>query len=275
MGKQTKLQNTSKSAAARRILALANNPPTIDLAITLIAERLMVDVPHPPTDLRALGRRLNVSGFDSEKMPLSGELRRDGDQFRVAYSSYLPQPQRRFTIAHELGHAVFAMSGRNYPRGGEEVERICDRFAAEFLMPTAEFQRRLGSVVTAESLLALASLYKCPLQSVAIRATEFLPISVFMIQKQEVTWSYGAIVVRKGSFNNNGFYLKNALEVVTTNSAGNITFPMSGEVMLTEGHLSWVPLAYGTMTLCVLQKSKLTKPQTSRIYEPSNKLLAG
>ncbi len=275
MGRQTKLQKTSKSAAERRILALANNPPTIDLAIMLIAEKLLVDVPHPPTDLRVLGRRLNVSGFDSEKMPLSGELRRDGDQFRVAYSSYLSQAQRRFTIAHELGHAVFAMSGRNYPRGGEEVERICDMFAAEFLMPTAEFQARLGSVVTAESLLVLASLYRCPLQSLAIRAAEFQPISVFMIEKQEVRWSYGAIVVRDGSFSKNGFYMKNALESVKTNSAGNITFVMSGELMPTEGHLSWVPVANGTMALCVLQKSKQTKLQMSRASEPSSELIAG
>jgi hypothetical protein len=221
----------------------------------------MNDVPHPPTDLEALGRRLNVSGFDGEKMPLSGELRQHGDQFRVAYSSYLPQPQRRFTIAHELGHAVLATSGPNYPRGGEEVERICDMFAAEFLMPTAEFQRRLGNEVTAERLLNLASLFKCPLQSIAIRAAEFKALSVFMIENQEVEWSYGTGGVRKGPFNKNSFYMKNALELVTTNTPGCITFPMSGELMPTEGQLSWVSVGNGKMALCVLRKTQQIKHQ--------------
>src|SRR5215213_2728220 len=169
MSKHGQFLTRGTSAAVRRILDLAGSPPNIHTAIMLIAERLMDDVLTPPTDLEALAHCLNVSGFESEDMPLSGELRRIGSHFRVFYSSYLAPLQRRFTIAHELGHAVFALTGRNYPRTGEEVERICDMLAAEFLMPTVEFRNRLGEEPTAERILELSTLFKAPLFSTAIR----------------------------------------------------------------------------------------------------------
>jgi hypothetical protein len=238
----------------------------------VVAERFMVDVPHPPTDLEALARRLNVSGFEAEEMPISGELRRYGNQFRVIYSSYLPSTQRRFTIAHELGHAVFAMSGPNYPRGGDEVERICDKFAAEFLMPTAEFQSKLGRELTANSILELATIFKAPLYATAIRAAEFKDLSVFTVENREVTWTYG--IVRKGPFHKNNYYLRDALESVTTSPSGDITFPMSGEIALTEGRLTWISIANGNRALCLLQKSRPSKPQTWRAFGSVDELSA-
>lgn len=233
----------------------------------------MKDVPHPPTNLEVLAERLNVSGFDAEEMPLSGELRRHGSQFRVAYSSYLPLVQRRFTIAHELGHAVFAMSGPHYPRVGEELERICDMFAAEFLMPTTEFQNRLGDNPTVEKILELAAFFKSPLLSAAIRAAEFTNSAVFIIEDhQKVTWSYGG--VRKGPFHKNNYYLKNALELVITNPSGDITFAMSGERELTEGKLTWMPIANGNQSLCLLRKIRPSKVLTSRDFESGDNLSA-
>jgi Zn-dependent peptidase ImmA (M78 family) len=272
MGRQKQSHIGGRSAAARRILALAGNPPDIDIAIQVVAEKLLEDVPHPPTDLEVLAQRLNVIGFDAEEMPLSGELRRERNQFRVVYSSYLPLPQRRFTIAHELGHAVFAMSGPKYPRAGEEVERICDMFAAEFLMPTTEFQTKLGHDLTAERLLELANIFKAPLYSTAIRAAEFEDLSVFTVEDQEVTWSYG--MVRKGPFHKNNYYLKNALELVTASPSDNITFPMSGEMDPTEGRLSWASIANGKRTLCLLRKIRPSKVFTRGAFEPADELRA-
>lgn len=267
MHKRKLSRTANTSAAKRRILALAGHPPDIDLAVQVVAENLMKDVPHPPTDLEVLARRLNVSGFDAEAMPLSGELRRVGTQFRVVYSSYLPLPQRRFTIAHELGHAVFAMSGPNYPRGGEEVERICDMFAAEFLMPTAEFKVRLGDNLSAKKLLELANFFKAPLLSTAVRAAEFQALSVFTVENDEVTWSFGGDVL-KGPLRKNSYYLKQALESITVNSSGDVTFPVSGELTRTEGRLSWTTIANGSRTLCLLRKIKSPDNFTSHTVEP-------
>lgn len=274
MGSKQAHSNTkSISAAERRILSLAGNPPDIDIAVMVVAENLMKDVPHPPTNLEALAERLNVSGFDAEEMPLSGELRRRGKQFRVAYSSYLPLPQRRFTIAHELGHAVFAMSGPRYPRVGEDLERICDMFAAEFLMPTTEFQGKLGDNPTAEKILELSNFFKAPLLSTAIRAAEFQDeSSVFTVENKEVAWSYGK--VRKGAFHKNNYYLKNALESVLVVPKGDIVFPISGELDPVEVRLTWIPISNGKQKLCLLQKARPSKLVTKHIFESADELRA-
>ena len=50
----------------------------------------------------------------------------------------MPGDLLRWTLAHEVGHAVLH---RNYV--GEDVEEEADRFAAEFLMPEAEVGRHL------------------------------------------------------------------------------------------------------------------------------------
>jgi Zn-dependent peptidase ImmA (M78 family) len=272
MGKKKQSYIGSRSAAARRILALAGNPPDIEIAIQVVAEKLLKDVPHPPTNLEVLAQRLNVIGFDAEEMPLSGELRRERNQFRVVYSSYLPLPQRRFTIAHELGHAVFALSGPKYPRAGAEVERICDMFAAEFLMPATVFQTKLGHDLTAERLLELAAIFKAPLYATAIRAAEFEDLSVFTIEDQEVTWAYG--VVRKGTISKNNYYLKKALALVTASPSSDITFPMSGEMNPTEGRLSWASIANGKRKLCLLRKIRTSKVFTRDAFESTNALRA-
>lgn len=258
MLKRKSSRNGSKSAAVRRILTLARNAPDIDTAIMVVAEGLMKDVPHPPTDLEVLGQRLNVTGFEAVAMPLSGELRRYGREFRVAYSSYLPSSQRRFTIAHELGHAVFAITGRNYPRAGKDVERICDKFAAEFLMPTAEFQSRLGRDPTAASLIELASIFRTPLYSTAARAAELGGLSVFTIESQEVTWSHG--LVRKGPFHKSGYYMKETLDLVLTSPSGDVIIPISGEIHPTEGRLTWTPIANGQRSFCLLRKIPASNP---------------
>ena len=65
------------SAAARRLLEIAGNPPTIEEAIRIVVDRLLDGVPCPPTDLEAIAARLNITGIQAEDVPFSGELRRD------------------------------------------------------------------------------------------------------------------------------------------------------------------------------------------------------
>jgi Zn-dependent peptidase ImmA (M78 family) len=274
MDRQKQSRTGSGNAAERRILTLAgNSPPDIDIAIMLVSEKLMEDITRPPTDLEVLAQRLNVSGFDAEEMPMSGELRWAGNQFRIAYSSYLAPLPKRFTIAHELGHAVFAMTGPKYPRDGEDVERICDKFAAEFLMPTMEFRNRLGHDLTAEKLLELSDIFKAPLYATARRAAEFEGLSVFTVENQEVTWSFGKII-RKGPFYKNGYYLKDALESVTSSPSGDITFLMSGEIDPTEGRLTWTPIANGERALCLLRKTRSSKLMARGAVESADELRA-
>jgi hypothetical protein len=123
------------SAAARRIVAAAGGEQTVERAVVEVVDRLRAGTEGPPTDLRAICGRLGVKSCRPESLPVAGELRRDGTGLMIAYSPGLQAGRRRFTIAHELGHAFFEHTGRNCPRRGEELERICDLFAVELLMP--------------------------------------------------------------------------------------------------------------------------------------------
>ena len=85
----------------------------------------------------------------------------------VVYSTHLGGARRRFTIAHELAHAVFEKSGPNCPRSGKELERLCDMLAAEFLMPREVFLRQSGSSATLswERIGDLADLFQTSLSA--------------------------------------------------------------------------------------------------------------
>ena len=183
------------SAAARRIIEQSPSATTVEDAVRDTATRLLAGVSCPPTDLDALKDRLNVTSVQAmQRLPVSGELRKRDDGLVVVYSSSLSAPRRRFTIAHELGHAVFEGTGPNAPRYGRELERICDLLAAEFLMPHDIFVARAGK----ESLhpgqvLKLAGAFGTSVMSTALRCQQLLGISVFQVEDARVSWGYGAI----------------------------------------------------------------------------------
>src|SRR5205809_8127944 len=100
------------SAAARRLLAYAGNAMAVDEAAGVVVSRLMNGIECPPTDLDAFARRVGVTNVYADRLTVSGELRRRNGDFQIAYSSSLSLPRRRFTIAHELGHAIMELTGR-------------------------------------------------------------------------------------------------------------------------------------------------------------------
>ena len=104
-----------KSAAARRIRSLADAATTED-AVEVIAEQLLEGMNAPPTDLEQLASRLNVVELKADPEFIgAGCLERAESGFRVIYSSLQPPARQRFTIAHELGHAVLEHSGATLP----------------------------------------------------------------------------------------------------------------------------------------------------------------
>jgi Zn-dependent peptidase ImmA (M78 family) len=255
VSRQTSFTKPSKQgAAARRIRQMAYNAPDIDLAVQVVAERFLTGIRTPPTDLTALATRLNVTRFVSEDMFISGELRRDRGAFIVAYSSYLSPERQRFTIAHELGHAVFELSGPNPPRRGRELERICDMLATEFLMPTEEFGRRLGSEPTLMQVFELARLFKTSLVTTALRCAEFKQWSAFEVEGQIVKWAYGPIV-RKGSIRNVSTYLRNAIETADCSKPGHCKIALGGRYSKAQWVLEWAPFGSPSRSLFLLRNS--------------------
>ena len=199
------------SAAARRIIEHSRTGDTVEEAVRVIASRLLQGVSCPPTDLGVLKGRLNVMRVEPvARLPISGELRKQSDGLVVVHSSSLSPARRRFTIAHELGHAVFESTGRNCPRYGRELERICDMLAAEFLMPSEVFMARAGERVHPGHVLRLARDFATSVAATALRCRELLGVSVFQVEAARVSWGYG-VVRGDGDLRGDAYELREAV----------------------------------------------------------------
>ena len=185
--------NTSTSAAERRIRALAPDAPTLDEAVKHVVAELVRDVTCPPTNLDAIGRKVGVQEISYESFPGSGELHKEKGGYRIICSSDQPRSRQRFTVAHELAHVILERTGRNAPRAGNSVERVCDMLAAECLMPTSMFEARLPATPTLRDIADLAHTFDTSITATAIRCAQSRPVCVFGVTGDRVTWGYGGI----------------------------------------------------------------------------------
>ena len=183
-------------AAERRILALAPDARTLPEAVAQVVGHLMEGVQCPPTDLHAFGKKLSVREISFENFPGSGELHRTDNGYRIVCSSAQERSRQRFTIAHELAHVILESTGRNAPRSGKDVERLCDMLAAECLMPAPVFRRFLPARIGAAVISTLARLFETSPTATAIRCAELRPLPIFAVSGDRVRWGYGGI--RKG-----------------------------------------------------------------------------
>jgi hypothetical protein len=239
------------SAAARRLLKLAGDPPTVEEAVRVVVGRLLEGIPHPPTDLEALKPSLNLTGFYAEDMPISGELRRDGRGFKVIYSAYLSPERRRFTIAHEIGHAIFEKSGPNCPRVGSELERLCDMLAAEILMPRDIFLQKAGDEPSVQKVLELAKLFGTSLSATALRYGELRRVTVFNVQDDAVTWGYG--IVKKGLLKAKDYGIRDAIENSQSNGSGQLIVYLNNPKWVGLWKLEWIRLGSPKNAIFLLQ----------------------
>lgn len=199
MSKMTKNALAWDSAAARRIVELAGAGGTVEDSVSTIAQRLLDGVAGPPTCLEALARKLHVHSITAdEQLPFSGELRKEVDGFKIVYSSSLSAGRRRFTIAHELGHAVFESTGSNCPRFGRELERICDMLASEFIFPRSAFLAEAGATPDPAKVLDLSRRFEASLMATALRCHKLSGVSVFQVEQGKVSWGYGAVRDKSG-----------------------------------------------------------------------------
>ena len=69
------------------------------------------------------------------------------DEFPVIYlNNSRPHVRQIFSLFHELAHLLLRRNGitRGIKIGGEKIERFCNRFAAEFLVPSSDLEARLN-----------------------------------------------------------------------------------------------------------------------------------
>jgi hypothetical protein len=236
------------SAAARRISNLAGNPQTIEAAISLIADRLLDGVLCPPTDLETIKNRLNVRAFEPVKgLPIAGELRKDGDGFKIVYSNSLSQGRRRFTLAHELAHAVFETTGPNCPRYGRELERLCDMLASELLLPTKTVLKEVGTYVNPTKISDLARTFQTSLMATALRFYQLYAISVFQMDDGKVAWGYGTVRSQWNLRTDPSGFRSAIAQAMSGISGKQVVFVRGGQQML-----EWTPIHGQRRALFVL-----------------------
>jgi len=177
-----------QTAAAQRVKQVAGISD-IDQAIAKIAEGLVDGLAGPPTDLEALANRVDVTDIRrDDTMLVPGELRDLQGQLVVFLLPNLPKTRRRFTIAHELGHAFFERMGRR-PRPSRELERLCDKFAAEFLMPRRIFLSHAGRNPDLGHVRQLCQTFETGLLSTLGRVSDIYRYGAIELRDEEVVWS--------------------------------------------------------------------------------------
>jgi Zn-dependent peptidase ImmA (M78 family) len=227
----------------------------MDAAVQIVAERLLNGVACPPTDLQAVAARLNVTEFCAEEMPISGELRRVGGALKLAYSCDLSPVRRNFTIAHELGHAVFLSTGPNCPRMGDELERLCDMLAAEILMPRAIFLAAAGPALTLLKLRELARTFATSLHAAALRCHELHRVSICEMDQRSVLWGYG--IMRRSARAYEDAEIQDAISRALSGDSGDGVVFVRTQVWSGRCRLEWAPIARGTRALLLAQPLSL------------------
>jgi hypothetical protein len=251
---QTKLQKRKKvwrSAAAQRVLKLAAGSKTVEEAIEFLSKQYLEGVQCPPTDLDSIGTKLGITGFESADLAGSGELRKDGDGLRVFYSNYLSVERRRFTIAHEMGHAVLERTGTHVPRYGKELERLCDMFAVELLMPKERFVEHANGEVSTQRILDLARRFRTSVAATGIRFAELYGVSVFVCQDSRVVWGKGKIRPAKKA--NIDESIRPFIDKALGGEAGSDEVFLSSARSVHRWSIEYRPLALGTSVLCLLR----------------------
>jgi hypothetical protein len=245
-----KRKKTWRSAAAHRLVELAGGVCTVEDAIVRLAQEYLQGVECPPTDLDSLSVKLGITGFEAADLAGSGELRKDGKGLRVFYSTYLSTERRRFTIAHEMGHAVLEHTGPRTPHFGKELERLCDMFAVELLMPRQMFINCAKGEISTQRILDIARRFRTSVTTTGLRYAELCRVSVFAFQDSRVIWGKG--IVRPGPRTTVNEALRPLIQKALDGD------PNSDEVFLNHrGSLSrWRfecrPLARGKYVLCLL-----------------------
>ena len=223
---------------------MAGTDSSLDDAVQIIAAKYTGAVTCPPTDLEAIARALDIHDIVSEDIAMSGELRRNGKGFQLVYSAYLTPARKRFTIAHEIGHAIVLQSGPRAPRKGHELERICDMIAAELLMPEAVFVSAAITEPSAQAVRELATKFQTSLAATGIKYARLKGVSVFQADDERVVWASG--VVKSGTLD---YSLKEAISKITSNSGSTVVF-YSHPLCIGNWKLSWESL--GRQKLFVL-----------------------
>jgi len=122
--------------------------------------------------LEARGFRVLAINIDEDERDLfDGMATHIADQPVLVMGNHWPGDRQRFTLAHELGHAV--LHDRLAPALDEE--KACNRFAGAFLLPATSIRQSLGErrhQLELRELLLLKQEFGISMQAIVFRALQ-------------------------------------------------------------------------------------------------------
>jgi len=177
-----------RSAAARRLKELAGTT-TVEAATIEIGRRLTEGQSSPPITLDAIFPHVDIQRcYADDELSYAGELRPAEDGYEIAYCASESPTRRRFTIAHEIAHAVFERTGPHCPRRGRELEQICNLIASQILIPDDSLRKTVTYPLSLCQLSGLAARYETSLTSMVIRCAADFSLVAVEEENDELTW---------------------------------------------------------------------------------------
>ena len=110
-----------------------------------------------PLAMRRVLDRLNVELRSDSSLLFDGELRLTEDGKTIFLREGIARSRANFTIAHELGHAALYEIEPSLSQDSRDIERMCNLFAAELLLPAASMRRAMAAGSFARTLAVLAA----------------------------------------------------------------------------------------------------------------------
>ena len=147
-----------------------------------------------PVNLQLLADAIGVLTIDAVKMVADGRLDITNGRFRIYLNASHGNFKRRFTLSHELGHAFLCRSNPDLDQHVPWIESVCNRVAAELLMPAAKFHEYFEEhKIDPYSLKAGSDRFEVSTEAVAVRWSHLFGVSVARVHLGRLDWKHGAL----------------------------------------------------------------------------------
>lgn len=137
------------------------------------ARRLLDEcgIERPPVNLVRIARHLDIRRIRELDVRLDGQLIELNDGgYEVILSRHAPHTRQRFTLAHEIAHILVAsFDSGSMSCADAATEELCNRVAAELLMPSRFILDWEDNDVSVGAFRELATRFQCSLEAAAWR----------------------------------------------------------------------------------------------------------
>ncbi|SRR6266851_381207 len=139
-------------------------------------------------------KTLDVDLKHDRELPYDGELRLIDGRKTIFLREAINPLRVNFTIAHELGHATLFQLNPLLGQTNQEVERLCNLFAAELLLPSTSVRSTTHDSSYARAVVILSAKSGASLSTTCIRMTEcFGGAAGFASKDGRVLSQYGQV----------------------------------------------------------------------------------